>query len=125
MVIIFKMKHLFFTAFASAIKISEGGLLSEATSKATVTKMVLADNSNFVGYLIEEPEAQNLAEVDSEYRFNTEGKVVSTSFLSLDLLTIAQVLGISNGKTWGTKEYDSDIYSFMKELRSQNEQLIT
>ena len=97
-----KMKHLFFTAIASAVKISEGGLLSEQPSKAEVTKMILAENSDFVGYLIQEPEAQNLAEVDSKYRFNTEGKVVSTSFLSLDLLTIAQVLGISNGKSWGT-----------------------
>ena len=51
--------------------------------------------------------------------------MVSTSFLSLDLLTIAQILGISNGKTWGTNEYDTDIYAFMKELRSQNEQLIS
>ena len=93
------MFNLLCLSLTSAVRISEGGLLSKSTSKADVTQMVLAENPNFVGYLIEEG-PQSLAEVDEEYRFNTEGKVVGTSFLSLDLLTIAQVLGISNGKTW-------------------------
>ena len=79
-------------AIAQAIKINEQGTLTcENTAKAEVTKLTLNENKDFVGYLIQEgPEVpQNLAELDSSYRFNSDGKVVSTSFLSLDLLTIA------------------------------------
>ena len=49
---------------------------------------------------------------------------MGTSFLSLDLLTIAKVLGISNGKSWGTTEYNTDIYSFFGEVRAQNEKIL-
>ena len=118
------MKYTVLAAIANAVKISEGGLLTcESTNRAEVTKMVLNENEDFVGYLIQEgaetpDSAQNLAEVESKYRFDSEGKVVGTSFLSLDLLTIAKVLGISNGKTWGTSDNDTDIYTFMRELRA-------
>ena len=66
------MFNLLCLSLTSAVRISEGGLLSKSTSKADVTQMVLAENSNFVGYLIEEG-PQSLAEVGEEYRFNAEG----------------------------------------------------
>lgn len=66
--------------------------------------------------------------------FDDNGNVAKTSFLSLDLLTMAMVLGISQGKTWnsiysktkGTPDEidDGNIYAFMKSLMNQNNQIL-
>ena len=66
---------------------------------------------------------------DSEFKFDPKtGDVIRTSFLSLDLLTLAQVLGISQGKTWGQLMIlgdksdlpqdvdDKNIYTFLKSI---------
>lgn len=86
------MKYLFtLCATVKAIKINEQ-LSVSSLSQAEVTKMTLNSNPDFVGYLIqngEEVPVDSLAEVDSQYRFNSSGDVIGTSFLSLDLLTIA------------------------------------
>lgn len=85
------MKYFTLIALTRAIKVNNEALITSSTSNAEVTKLVLTSNPDFVGYLIQNgpeiPEA--LAQVDSEYRFDADGKVTGTSFLSLDLLTIA------------------------------------
>ena len=66
---------------------------------------------------------------DSEFKFDPKtGDVIRTSFLSLDLLTLAQVLGISQGRTWGQYMIqgdksdlpqgvdDKNIYTFLKSI---------
>jgi hypothetical protein len=66
---------------------------------------------------------------DSEFKFDPKtGEVIRTSFLSLDLLTLAQVLGISQGRTWGqfmnrkdesglpNNVDDKNIYTFLKSI---------
>lgn len=68
--------------------------------------------------------------VESKFQFDGNGDLVKTSFLSLDLLTMAMVLGISEGKTWnsiyadtkGTSDEfnDGNIYEFMRSMAEQN-----
>jgi hypothetical protein len=96
----------------------------------------LKSNPEFTGYEIAEIEEGSLPEmkgnvfaqtsVESKFQFDGNGDLVKTSFLSLDLLTMAMVLGISEGKTWnsiyadtkGTSDEfnDGNIYEFMRSM---------
>lgn len=82
---------------------------------------------------------QQLAQTsaEAEFKFDPDtGEVIRTSFLSLDLLTLAQVLGISKGRTWGQLMNlgdksglpqgvdDKNIYTFLKSISEQNEKIL-
>ena len=100
---------------------------------AQIDEAIALNTSNVTG------DDKKLAQTSSESQFRFDintGDVIRTSFLSLDLLTLAQVLGISQGKTWGQVMMhgeksgmpggvdDKNIWSFLKSLTKQNEKIL-
>lgn len=67
----------------------------------------------------------------SKFRFNDAGDVINTSYLSIDLLQIAQVLSITRQLTWkqillnDTNDPpfdDSNLYEFLKSLKGLHDE---
>lgn len=90
---------------------------------------------NSSAHTLDQQLAQTTADTEFKFDPNT-GEVIRTSFLSLDLLTLAQVLGISQGRTWGqlmnlgdksglpSGVDDKNIYTFLKSISEQNEKIL-
>ena len=75
-----------------------------------------------------------LTQVDAEFVFNASGEPIKTSFLSLDLLTMAKVMGITMQKSWGLRAEatksdtqpvdDGNMYKFMDTISEQNRRIL-
>ena len=62
------------------------------------------------------------AQVDEQFKFDVNGKIASTSYLSMDLLSVGEILGIARGKkSWGSISPRNDnIYTFFTSIWDQN-----
>ena len=108
------MKYIILFAAIEAIKIND-------KESKPIPMANLAQNDpeieDSLAQLGEQTVADLDAQADEQFKFFQSGKIASTSYLSMDLLSIGTCMGIAEGTTtWGSLDYNNDIFTFFTEL---------